>query len=276
MALIDELLARTHLRDNPVRPRDVVAYRDSAQATPPSRDALWDLAVGGGHDHDAAALDLTTLCESVLAHTGIDSLQEEFDTEHLPVPGGARVLGCILHLADDADSARMWWQYAAGADDDIAAFCLYLHHQSLGESDVAERWRAWTRIDTQPAPERLTPTSPPPPVKTVDVSTLTVLRILGRLISRERRPRSEFATAVMDYVPTAVAASYIDNPDVEMPVPNRHFAEEIGAILAVTTALDQRRPATQMCRGHHRTPKPLPDRPAYESPRPDPTRPDPR
>lgn len=262
MAVIDELLARTHLRDDPDWPRDIVAYPDGADTgAVPSPEALWDFAVAGGHDDDAAALDLTTLCESVLTHAGTASLLEEFDTEHLPVPGGARVLGCVLHLADDPDSARMWWQYAAGADDDIAAFCLYLHHRALGEFDVADRWRRWTGIDTQPSPTPLTPTSPPPPVQTVDVSTPTVLRILARLINRQRRPRSEFAAAVMNYVPTAVAAGYVDNPDIEMPVAGRHFAEQISLILAVTTGRGQAPVVPLFSCPHQCMPGPLPYRP---------------
>jgi hypothetical protein len=87
--------------------------------------------------------------------TAAASLQD-FVTEQLPEPSGARVLGCILQLTDAEDGARFWWQYAAGAGDDAASYCLYLHHLSLGETELAS-WRSkQTGIDTQPALEKVT------------------------------------------------------------------------------------------------------------------------
>jgi hypothetical protein len=248
VALIDDLLARTHLQDDPVQPRDVIPY-DAPGSAP------FQVEPASG-PNTATAQDLTTLCESVLAHTGAESLQEEFDTDQIPAAPGARILGCILHLADDTDGARMWWQYAAGADDNIAAYCLYLHHVSLGELHVADRWRLWTKVDTLPAPRPLTPcTNPPPPVVTVDISTPTLLRTLRRLVEASQNclpSRSEFAAAVMDYVPNAVAASYISHPDTTMPVPDPHFEDRIGSIIAVTLDDDEPPPP-------HR-PDPLPAR----------------
>jgi hypothetical protein len=237
VALIDDLLARTHLLDDPVQPQDVISYEETDPASFGAQ-----LALPSDRSEAAAAQDLTVLCESVLAHTGAESLQKEFDTDQLPAAPGARILGCILHIADDVDGARMWWQYAAGADDNIAAFCLYLHHLSLGELHVADRWREWTKVDTLPSLTPLTPcTDPPPSVTTVDVSTPTVLRTLRHLVEpgqNHKRPRSEFATAVLDFVPNAVAAGYITNPDTAMPVPAPHFADRIGTIIAVTASDD--------------------------------------
>lgn len=66
-----------------------------------------------------AERDLYTLCETVLIHFTAGSLQD-FVTEPLPEPPGARVSGCIPQLADTEDSAHSWWQYAAGAGDDLA------------------------------------------------------------------------------------------------------------------------------------------------------------
>jgi hypothetical protein len=165
----------------------------------------------------------------------------------------------------------MWWQYAAGADDTIAAFCLYLHHLSLGELHVADRWRVWSRVDTLPSPTPLTPrTDPPPPVTTVDVSTPTILRTLRRLAGAGQSrqcSRSEFATAVLDYVPNAVAASYISNPDTTMPVPDPHFADRIGTIIAVTAPADSGPPSRHRSASQH---DPLPARQTCHLP--DPTR----
>ncbi|MFH9125735.1 hypothetical protein [Streptomyces globisporus] len=59
---------------------------------------------------------------------------------------GARVLGCILQLAESEESARFWWQYAAGAGDPAASSCLYLHHRALGEHAPARWWHDQTEL----------------------------------------------------------------------------------------------------------------------------------
>ncbi|SDP40590.1 hypothetical protein [Actinacidiphila guanduensis] len=80
-------------------------------------------------------------------------------------------------------------------------------------------------------PQPLTPcTAARRTVATVDVSTATILRTLRRLVDVGRSrlgSRSEFATAVLGYVPNAVAADYISNPDTTMPVPDPHSANRI-------------------------------------------------
>jgi hypothetical protein len=53
---------------------------------------------------------------------------------------GARTFGCLLHLYGDADGARFWWQFAAGAGDDAAEYCLFLDHSQCGEFHDAEHW----------------------------------------------------------------------------------------------------------------------------------------
>jgi hypothetical protein len=187
-----------------------------------------------------AALDLQTLCETVVTQTAATSLSD-FVTEQLPAPRGARVLGCILQLADAGDGARFWWQYAAGAGDDAASYCLYLHHLSFGETYAATWWRQQTRIDTRPAPEAFPlPCGPHHEEQAEDLaldsSTPTVLRVLSRLLSTTGRHRNELVNAVMDYVPGAVAAGYVSNPDIEIPLPGPDFAEHIAVILAAASA----------------------------------------
>ncbi|GAB2938627.1 hypothetical protein [Streptomyces heilongjiangensis] len=243
-APLDDLLARARLLETPVIPHDIVP------------GALGhDPLVGGARQHDRtrtmAARDLRTLCETVLAHTTSDSLQE-FVTEHLPEPPGARVLGCVLQLADAADSARSWWQYAAGAGDDLASYCLYLQHLVLGDADAAAWWREQTNIGTRPSPEPLTasheaagaPTAYDTGVPAAydacvpvayDASFPTVLRALTHL-DRTALPRTELADAVMHYVPGAVTLGYVDNPDFELPLPRPDFAEHMTMLLAATTA----------------------------------------
>ncbi|WP_406011821.1 hypothetical protein OG520_01125 [Streptomyces sp. NBC_00984] len=43
----------------------------------------------------------------------------------------------MLYLADHPEGAMFWWQLAAGAGHQAAAYCLCLHHLSLGEPDEA-------------------------------------------------------------------------------------------------------------------------------------------
>jgi hypothetical protein len=83
MALIDDLLARTHLQDDPVMARDVIPYDGT--------DPAFSGAEAQSGPNTAAAQDLTTLCEAVLARTGAESLQKEFDTDQIPAAPGARI-----------------------------------------------------------------------------------------------------------------------------------------------------------------------------------------
>ncbi|MFF2123435.1 hypothetical protein ACFVXH_39525 [Kitasatospora sp. NPDC058184] len=55
---------------------------------------------------------------------------------------GARIFGCLLHLAGHPVSAAFWWRIAAGAGDQRAAFALYLQHLGAGELDEAQWWLA--------------------------------------------------------------------------------------------------------------------------------------
>ncbi|MFD6917291.1 hypothetical protein [Streptomyces virginiae] len=52
---------------------------------------------------------------------------------------GALVFACLLHLLGH-EGARFWWQFAAAADSDAAAYCLFLDHARDGEYDDAELW----------------------------------------------------------------------------------------------------------------------------------------
>ncbi|MGW0762514.1 hypothetical protein ACWD1Y_39600 [Streptomyces sp. NPDC002814] len=60
--------------------------------------------------------------------------EEELDVD------GALVFGCLLYLTTHPESAQFWWQLAAGAGSRAAAYCLHLHHLSLGESRRAWHW----------------------------------------------------------------------------------------------------------------------------------------
>jgi hypothetical protein len=60
--------------------------------------------------------------------------EERMDVE------GALVFASLLHLAGHPESAQFWWQLAAGAGSRAAAYCLHMHHLSLGESKRAQHW----------------------------------------------------------------------------------------------------------------------------------------
>ncbi|NEW69870.1 hypothetical protein G4H13_05425, partial [Streptomyces rapamycinicus] len=109
----------------------------------------------------------------------------DFITEQLPAPRAAWFLGCVLQLADAEDGARFWWQYAAGAGDDAAAYCLYLHHLALGDNHAAALWLEQTSLETQHYTDTTNPAADDTP--DVDASIPTVLRILSHLTSAADR-----------------------------------------------------------------------------------------
>ncbi|MGC0334920.1 TPR repeat protein [Streptomyces sp. SAI-170] len=73
------------------------------------------------HSHEAPAH---------LAHIA----EELFDAD------GALYFGCLLNLAQEPDSAMWWWQFAAGAGNATAAYCLHLLHLLRGELRDADHW----------------------------------------------------------------------------------------------------------------------------------------
>lgn len=53
---------------------------------------------------------------------------------------GALHFGCLLNLAQQPDGALWWWQFAAGAGNATAAYCLHLLHLRRGELRDADHW----------------------------------------------------------------------------------------------------------------------------------------
>ncbi|WNI14100.1 hypothetical protein [Actinacidiphila sp. ITFR-21] len=247
MSSIDQLLSRALLLKHPDVPADVVPHEDTVcPEAARFTDRTWSVTRRDATG-DAAATSLNTLCDAVVTQTAAFAL-DEFVTEQLPAPHSARVLGCVLQLAAVEEGARFWWQYAAGAGDDIASYCLYLYHLSLGETHAATWWRRQTAIDTQPAPQSpcLPGVGGPADIlgTDADASTPTMLRILGRLLRISAgRSRTEVVTAVMDYVPPVVAAGYAVHPDVEIPLPGPDFADQIALIIAVASTVDSSAPS---------------------------------
>ncbi|MEV7952113.1 hypothetical protein AB0O74_34755 [Streptomyces rubiginosohelvolus] len=191
-----------------------------------------------------AAQNLRTLCAAVVTCTTALPALRTFLTPQLPQPPGARVLGCILHLAESEENARFWWQYAAGAGDPAACYCLYLHHRALGEHAPARWWHEQTELlrNTPSTDHPVTRGEAPgvvpdavsdalDEVSTTDASLLsTALRILGALRSG---PAAVPATvgAVIDYAPAAVG--YVD--DFDLPLTDPDFTDHIRTLIATDT-----------------------------------------
>lgn len=282
-APIDDLLARARLLDEADTPYDRVRMdRPGATASPGRRPAAEPApaagagrvpgslpasdpavsrrppahpaaAAGGGADGTVreAARDLRSLCEAVVTASAVTSLGDCV-TRVLPEPPGARVLGCILQLNGAQDSARFWWQYAAGAGDTSASYCLHLHHLSLGERGEASWWQRQASGAAGPVADADDQGGGPepgfprdhPPVHT-DRSVPTMLRVLSRLKVSEREAggpaRPAVVRVVMEYVASAV--SYVD-PDLELPLPGADFTDHIRVLTAPVAG--RPRPATSL------------------------------
>lgn len=270
MSIIDDLLAQSLLLPDPQIPADVVPYDDVAY--PVFTDdglLLWD---GDGPDvaDDGAAQSLAALCEAVVAQCTPGQLAD-FLTDQLPQPRAAWILGCALQLAGADDGARFWWQYAAGAGDEPPSYCLYLLHLARGDAHAAALWQAQARANA-PDGDAADADAPAYRMVTADTSMPTVLRILSRLNHAAPRRHTPTASAIIDFVATAVATGYDIHPDLEIPVPGPFFAELLEIVLAAASPASARsqtpatpapqRPLTgsRSAAGHR-----LPSRPTQEN-----------
>ncbi|MFC8194585.1 hypothetical protein ACFUTV_04245 [Streptomyces sp. NPDC057298] len=229
----DQLLARARLVDEPYGGKDIddaaarIAVRAARRALPqrvsegrtPAGSAPEPTDVATG-----AARDLRTLCETAVADAGALAHLGRF-LGALPEPCGARVLGCILQLTGQEDSARFWWQYAAGAGDRIATYCLYLQHLAHAERTEANWWHQQTDAHARPAA---------PDGSQDDVATtLRILRTLRTQWTGEDMPgllsRLSQAGAVFDYIPAAL--SYTGDA-IDLPLPDADFTDHISTLTA--------------------------------------------
>ncbi|MEV6654736.1 hypothetical protein [Streptomyces sp. NPDC051219] len=240
---IDDLLSRARQIHQPYTQADI----DAAESRLAARAAsafLHELEEGGPQtartprqtpserkapsEESTAAQDLQTLCETVVTHTGALADLKLFLARALPEPSGARVLGCMLQLSEREESARFWWQYAAGAGDTAATYCLYLHHRALGEYGEADWWHTQADIvtsqDTGDDQVALAPT--------------TSLRIL-RALKIDTPGVPDCVSAVLDYVPVAV--TYVDD-DLDLPLPDPDFTDHIRTLTAAAPADPTRGP----------------------------------
>ncbi|MEV7427727.1 hypothetical protein [Streptomyces sp. NPDC091212] len=223
MTPLEELLSQALLVRDRTVPRDIVPTEPGPAAH------LADTPDEERPAHPAAE-DLRALCETLVTHTPATAIAG-FLTDQLPEPRAALILACVLQLTDTDDGARFWWQYAAGAGQSAAAYCLYLHHLSHGEEDTARWWHSQMDDTPHPAP---TPADASGPGERLDAaSTTTMLRVLHHLARQTttRRPSAAVAS-LMTYMPTAVAVGYLREPDMELPLPGPGFARTVRALLA--------------------------------------------
>ncbi|MCE0444821.1 hypothetical protein LT493_04545 [Streptomyces tricolor] len=184
-----------------------------------------------------AAGALRALCRSMAGQADALHQMSQFVGHRILDPDGAVILGCVLQLAAREDSARFWWQFAAGAGDMSAACCLYLHHLSLGETREADWWRAQMIAGTSLKNRsvrrnrvRMRFTSDIP----WSSSTWTMLAIgledgpPTATVTWKHMVLPQAAAAVVRYVPTAI--EYVD--DVDLPLPTAGFAERIEELTA--------------------------------------------
>ncbi|WP_328349363.1 hypothetical protein OG800_01570 [Streptomyces sp. NBC_00445] len=234
MTHIEEMLSRALLVRDRTVPRDIVPSSPAAHR----RDAfLTSVPPTKGSASTEAAEDLRTLCETLVTHIPT-TVVAEFVTDQVPEPRSALVLACVLQLTDTDDGARYWWQYAAGAGQPAAAYCLYLHHLALGERAAAAWWHRQTD-DVQLPPEApvRAHSSIAQPVRSwlaqdAGASATSILRVLLHIAKYTARPRPAVVAELMAYVPLAVAAGYLRQPEVELPLPGTGFARKIRALLA--------------------------------------------
>ncbi|MBL1120599.1 hypothetical protein JK364_51195 [Streptomyces sp. 110] len=169
-------------------------------------------------EHAAGAL--RAVCRVAVGDEGALQEMSSFIGYRTPEPDGAVILGCVLQLAAREDSARFWWQFAAGAGNTTAAYCLYLHHLALGEGPAADWWYR------QMVPDRhaLAPDEHEVLMHRVDLG----LAVREPTSTVRMTVLPEAAEAVVRYVPTVI--EYVD--DVELPLPTDGFAEHIEELAA--------------------------------------------
>ncbi len=141
----------------------------------------------------------------------------------LPEPAGARVLACVLQLAGREDSARFWWQYAAGAGDTSASYCLFLHHMTLAEVHEAAWWHAQADADADNDADVDVDRTGCRRRGVADAYDTVVTWGIDLEVVMDGRPASTATDAVVCYVTNAV--EYVD--EVDLPLPTPGFAERI-------------------------------------------------
>lgn len=90
---------------------------------------------------EEAAKALDALCERVVFDVQACRRIALLAGGHPFAAEGAFAFGCLLHLVGDGEGATFWWQFAAGAEEAEAAYCLMLDHQRRAELEDAALWQ---------------------------------------------------------------------------------------------------------------------------------------
>ncbi|MFI0242136.1 hypothetical protein [Streptomyces sp. NPDC016845] len=260
--VLDQMLLRARLRTDDFAYQYPQAAIGEADCT--SRDSTQAFSTDVGNQLQRpnastdARRDLRTLCETLIEHAGIEHLTDFLDHTLVLEPESARTLGCYLQIGGFHDGARFWWQFAAGAGDHTASFCLYLQHLSMGEAATAAWWQHQTPhatpTDTDLQVNRLTGMVPTSPADTSLPTTLRILRKLKLERPYVKRPATNDHEAVA-YVTRA--ASFVDD-DVELPLLDAEFTQHIRSLSA--QAGPTHSPASAAAPSRARS-RPLPSRP---------------
>ncbi|MFF7199144.1 hypothetical protein ACIOC1_34045 [Streptomyces sp. NPDC088197] len=251
---IDRMLSRALLVPDPdFLPCDVTdlfdtGFDETAAAIDAVDGIISEQSGGSEADPQSPAALLTQLCEAVVAQDAANL--GEWVTEQLPDNAAARVLGCILHLADATYDARLWWQYAAG-DDRAASHCLYLYHLARGENATAASWLGQYKPHPVPVPrlERaVSRTAGKLLAEDADTSLHTLLRVLRGLRSAGALGYGyEQTAAVLEFVPATLGTGHRrPADDIGLPLPSPYFADQFISLLAAVGGTRPRTPTTSM------------------------------
>ncbi|MFB7618573.1 hypothetical protein [Kitasatospora sp. NPDC056181] len=138
-------------------------HTDTPGPGPNGEKAVLPTDLEGLTFHDHAERDLRTIATMIIAEEDAASSLHRLINDHTVEPRGALVFACLLYLAGRYQEAQFWWQFAGGAEDATACFCLYLHHARLGELKAAEHWfHQSARLDALPPDRRAVPPALPP------------------------------------------------------------------------------------------------------------------
>lgn len=88
---------------------------------------------------DRAGKDLQALTAELLHSDDLAAHLAKLAEEPADIDGALH-FACLLSLADSSEGAQWWWQFAAGAGNATAAYCLHLFHLSRGELRDADHW----------------------------------------------------------------------------------------------------------------------------------------
>lgn len=160
---------------------------------------------------DENLVDLTT---QLLYHDNAAAHLARF-AEEPAYADGALHFACLLSLADACDGAQWWWQYAAGAGNATAAYCLHLFHLGRGEMRDADHWAVQVGLlDTGS------------PVATATTAAATA-SVAGR--ARTRRPTLALRDAVR-----RLKVDEVEEWGFQVLLPDSYLARQIGELADVS------------------------------------------